>query len=431
MALAPGRSAPHATRRPAHFARGDAVSPNPEDTQPFKGKLAEPEPTDNGLQLPPARPAGSEAFLVRIHPPGPALGLRYPLGPNPVVIGRVGTCAVHDPDLSVSLTHARIEQLPDGRFRVTDLGSRNGTFVNHVRVDSTVLGDGDYLRVGSAIYRFLAGGNVEAGYHEELHRLAVSDPLTGLPNRRALTEFLERRGRAGAAPPPRTVRRAVRRRSVQGDQRHARPPRRRRDPPDARRPGRTAGPRGRAPGPVRGRRVRAGPSGDDRRAGARVRRAVAPGGRCARVPLRGERVHGHHQRRRRVGRAGPGGRRRPARPGGRETLRGEAGRPEPRPRVTGAVVAVGPHVSRAERPSSGSQKKKCLLVLLWCGRPACIAFTAREAGRSSGVKAMQARRPHHKKDKQSHRAEAEVAAARVRVGAVAEQVLRQHPAELH
>jgi diguanylate cyclase (GGDEF)-like protein len=173
------------------------VSPNPEDTHPFKGQPTEPEPTENGLQLPPERPAGSEAFLVRIHPPGPALGLRYPLGHDPAMIGRLSACAVHDPDPSVSRTHARIERQPDGRFRVTDLGSRNGTFVNHVRVDSTVLGDGDYLRVGSAIYRFLAGGNVEAGYHEELHRLAISDPLTGLPNRRALTEFLEREaGRA-------------------------------------------------------------------------------------------------------------------------------------------------------------------------------------------------------------------------------------------
>ena len=173
------------------------MSPNPEDTAPLKSNPAEPEPTDTALQLPPERPGGPEAFLVRIHPPGPGLGLRFPLGPDPLVIGLIGTCVIQDPDLSVSRTHARIEQQPDGRFRVTDLGSRNGTFVNHVRVDSTVLGDGDYLRVGSAIYRFLAGGNIEAGYHEELHRLAVSDPLTGLPNRRALTEFLEREaGRA-------------------------------------------------------------------------------------------------------------------------------------------------------------------------------------------------------------------------------------------
>jgi diguanylate cyclase (GGDEF)-like protein len=169
------------------------MSSSPEDTHPLdKGKPPEQEQTQSTAPLPAGRPAGPEAFLVRIHPPGPALGLRYPLGPEPAILGRLTACTIHDPDPSVSRMHARIERGPGGRFRVTDLGSRNGTFVNHARVDSADLGDGDYLRVGNAIYRFLAGGNIEAGYHEELHRLAVTDPLTGLPNRRALTEFLER-----------------------------------------------------------------------------------------------------------------------------------------------------------------------------------------------------------------------------------------------
>ena len=46
------------------------------------------------------------------------------------------------------------------------------------------LRDGDSLRLGNSIYRFLAGGSVEAAYHEEIHRLAVTDPLTGTWNRR-------------------------------------------------------------------------------------------------------------------------------------------------------------------------------------------------------------------------------------------------------
>lgn len=54
------------------------------------------------------------------------------------------------------------------------------------------LGDGDTLQVGDCIFRFLAGGNVEAAYHEAIHRLTILDPLTGVHNRRSLTEFLER-----------------------------------------------------------------------------------------------------------------------------------------------------------------------------------------------------------------------------------------------
>ncbi len=54
------------------------------------------------------------------------------------------------------------------------------------------LKDGDYLRVGNCIYRFLAGGNVEAEYHEEIYRLTIIDALTEIHNKRYLLEFLDR-----------------------------------------------------------------------------------------------------------------------------------------------------------------------------------------------------------------------------------------------
>ena len=52
--------------------------------------------------------------------------------------------------------------------------------------------DGDYLRVGNCIYRFLAGGNVEADYHEEIYRLTIVDALTQIANVRYFNEFLDR-----------------------------------------------------------------------------------------------------------------------------------------------------------------------------------------------------------------------------------------------
>ncbi|MGH9677705.1 MAG: GGDEF domain-containing protein, partial [Candidatus Acidiferrum sp.] len=51
---------------------------------------------------------------------------------------------------------------------------------------------GDYLRVGNCIYRFLAGGNVEAEYHEEIYRLTIIDALTDIHNTRYLLEWLDR-----------------------------------------------------------------------------------------------------------------------------------------------------------------------------------------------------------------------------------------------
>jgi diguanylate cyclase (GGDEF)-like protein len=54
------------------------------------------------------------------------------------------------------------------------------------------LKDGDYLRVGNCIYRFLVGGNVEGEYHEEIYRLTIIDALTDIHNKRYMLEFLDR-----------------------------------------------------------------------------------------------------------------------------------------------------------------------------------------------------------------------------------------------
>jgi diguanylate cyclase (GGDEF)-like protein len=95
-------------------------------------------------------------------------------------------------DESVSRNHVRIIQEDDGSHTVFDLGSTNGTFVNNASRRESPLRDGDSLRVGNCIYRFLAGGNIEADYHQEIYRLTIQDGLTHAHNRRYLTEFLER-----------------------------------------------------------------------------------------------------------------------------------------------------------------------------------------------------------------------------------------------
>jgi diguanylate cyclase (GGDEF)-like protein len=132
-----------------------------------------------------------EACLVHIYPKSPLLGRRYPLGSAAVLIGRNDDCQVQNTDSSVSRHHARIE-LRGEAYHVTDLGSTNGTFVNNTPRPQAPLEDGDYLRIGNCIYRFLAGGNIESEYHEEIYRLTVLDGLTGVPNRRHFEEFLDR-----------------------------------------------------------------------------------------------------------------------------------------------------------------------------------------------------------------------------------------------
>ncbi len=132
----------------------------------------------------------SDACLVFIYPTGPSMGARYVLK-DEALIGRTDDCHIRNTDASVSRAHARLEARDDG-YHVIDLGSTNGTFVNNAPVRECILQDGDYLRIGNCIYRFLGGGNLEAEYHEEIYRLTVLDGLTGLHNRRYLTEFLDR-----------------------------------------------------------------------------------------------------------------------------------------------------------------------------------------------------------------------------------------------
>lgn len=137
-------------------------------------------------------PTGSlDAGLVFIYPRGVGMGTRYKLTDKAVVIGREKDCDICIEDISVSRCHARIGLGLDGHV-VEDLQSTNGTFVNEVAITTQHLSDGDYLRTGDCIFRFLAGTNLETTYHEEIYRLSIMDALTGIHNKRYCLEFLER-----------------------------------------------------------------------------------------------------------------------------------------------------------------------------------------------------------------------------------------------
>jgi diguanylate cyclase (GGDEF)-like protein len=131
-----------------------------------------------------------EAYLVHIYPMGPTMGSRYALDRPTMVLGRGEDCDLVIADNSVSRSHARIEHTSNG-YQVIDLNSTNGTFVNDVAIARTHIQDGDYVRVGNCLFRFLAGDNVETAYHEEIYRLTIIDALTEIHNKRYLLEVLE------------------------------------------------------------------------------------------------------------------------------------------------------------------------------------------------------------------------------------------------
>jgi two-component system, cell cycle response regulator len=142
----------------------------------------------------PERPLSTtnrNACLIHIYPTGPGMGTRYTLTDTSLVLGRGSDCDICINDHSVSRRHARIQPGSEGYYAV-DLQSTNGTYVNDLPASMHKLCDGDYLRVGNCIYRFLMGGNVEAEYHEEIYRLTIIDALTDIHNKRYFLEFLDR-----------------------------------------------------------------------------------------------------------------------------------------------------------------------------------------------------------------------------------------------
>ena len=133
-----------------------------------------------------------EACLVHIYPSGSDMGKRYPLLDETVVLGRGESSQIRLQDNSVSRAHCKIEPAKEGVY-IVDTKSLNGTFVNDKPTRGAhLLQDGDYIRVGNGIFRFLTGGNIESEYHEEIYRLTIFDGLTQIHNNRYLTDFLDR-----------------------------------------------------------------------------------------------------------------------------------------------------------------------------------------------------------------------------------------------
>ena len=69
------------------------------------------------------------------------------------IVGTAPDCDVMVSDPSVSGRHAEFSAQA-GVFRVSDLGSTNGTFVNDKRVTQSELVDGDTLRLGRTSFKF-------------------------------------------------------------------------------------------------------------------------------------------------------------------------------------------------------------------------------------------------------------------------------------
>ena len=110
-----------------------------------------------------------------------------------IILGRGQEAGIRVDDETVSREHCRVHVGADGAFHLTDLGSTNGTIVNGQKVEAWVLTEGDKIQVGkSTVFRFSLNDRLDENYLEHLYQRSIRDSLTGLLNRRYLSECLDR-----------------------------------------------------------------------------------------------------------------------------------------------------------------------------------------------------------------------------------------------
>jgi diguanylate cyclase (GGDEF)-like protein len=117
---------------------------------------------------------------------GPEMGRRIDLNREEVSIGRSEECTVCVNSDLVSRRHAVVNCVL-GHYIVVDLKSTNGTFINDTRIERAELKDGDLLRTGKTVLKYLEN-SVELEYMQHILSLATIDSLTQLFNKRHFDE---------------------------------------------------------------------------------------------------------------------------------------------------------------------------------------------------------------------------------------------------
>jgi pSer/pThr/pTyr-binding forkhead associated (FHA) protein len=104
----------------------------------------------------PVTSGGAEgAALIELDQVEGTAGRRmHDLSDEVVTVGRGQESSIFLDDVTVSRKHAEIVHGNSG-YRIRDVGSLNGTYVNRVRVDAVDLRNGDEIQVGKYRFRFV------------------------------------------------------------------------------------------------------------------------------------------------------------------------------------------------------------------------------------------------------------------------------------
>ncbi|MPZ68974.1 MAG: FHA domain-containing protein [Actinobacteria bacterium] len=88
---------------------------------------------------------------------GPNAGSKFFLDSETTEVGRNPDSDIFLDDITVSRRHAEITQKEGEGFKLNDVGSLNGTYVNKERVEEATLRSGDEIQIGKFKLIFLTG----------------------------------------------------------------------------------------------------------------------------------------------------------------------------------------------------------------------------------------------------------------------------------
>ncbi len=113
---------------------------------------AQGEPGEDELTV--AMPEASEGAGVLVVKRGPNAGARFMLAAEVTRAGRHPESDIFLDDITVSRRHAEFEHAAEATV-VRDVGSLNGTYVNHERIEEVRLSSGDEVQIGKFKLVFL------------------------------------------------------------------------------------------------------------------------------------------------------------------------------------------------------------------------------------------------------------------------------------
>ncbi|MCH8561182.1 FHA domain-containing protein [Nesterenkonia sp. LB17] len=120
---------------------------------PADAHAGEPHLSEDDKQAIAALPKNSALLIAHS---GANQGARFLLDQDLTTVGRHPEAGIFLDDVTVSRRHVELNREGLG-FQIRDLGSLNGTYVNHDRVDEYALRPGDEVQIGKFRLTFYAG----------------------------------------------------------------------------------------------------------------------------------------------------------------------------------------------------------------------------------------------------------------------------------